>query len=113
MRLARIRRALGPLAPVVAGWVRRVQASVASRRRHALVVVATDQPHVDRAAVLGAELGDVTGFWLTSTDDVAELSRLGWFVVRLEPGSWTDDEVATRLASIGTALVLDEVIDLR
>lgn len=113
MRLARTRRALGPLAPVAVAWYRRGQAWLASRTRPAIVVVATDGRHDGEAAALATELDDATGFWLTSADDVSGYGSLGWFVVRLEAEAWTDDVVDARIGSVADALVLRRVVDLR
>lgn len=115
MRLRRTRTALGPLEPVLHdAWLRAV-ARWSWARRRALLVVAVDDDHVDRAEPLVAEADGRIAVWVTCTDDVAPLGSLGWFVVRVEPSAPVDldNEVDQVLASWRRACRVVDVVDLR
>lgn len=113
MRFRRIRRALGPFEPVLHAQYRRLRAWRLRRSRTAVVVIATDADHVAEAADLVEAVADDLGVWFTAAVDVVPYGTHGWFVVRLEPESWTDREIERRLEQVRGHRRVRRVIDLR
>lgn len=108
MRLPRLRRALGPLEPVLAAWYRRARL-VSWWRPRAVVVVAAGDLGDDELVPVVVGAGRALPVLVTAGTGVRAAHDLGLFVLRVDRAEDLDDA----LAWLGRDLRITTLVDHR